>query len=126
MKIDWKFEIFRIIFGFLIAFGILFGIGILSKCSQPIREKEYAETLYEIEILDKYDYIGSSWHLIGGRASEQEYHVVYKVTPITEEAKKKYYGDTEEDTEVSYTKYRKINVGQKFTGSNPYIGAYIH
>ena len=61
------------------------------QCAKSQNEKamaEYESRVYLIEIIDKYDHLGSSWHLIGGRATEQEYHIIYKATPLTEEAKK--------------------------------------
>ena len=89
----------------------------VNRCSEN-NIKEYEQTVkYQIEVIDKYDCISSNWHLIGGRASEQEYHVIYKVTPLTPNANKNYYGSGEEDDEVPYTLYRKIHVGQKFNGT---------
>jgi len=83
--------------------------------------KEYENSVkYQIEVVDKYDCIGSTWHLVGGRASEQEYHVIYKVTPLTPNASEEYKcigNGGEEDDEVSYALYRKIYVGQKFNGT---------
>ena len=88
------------------------------NCWVEKNHKEHENNVkYQIEVVDKYDCIGSTWHLVGGRASEQEYHVIYKVTPLTPEADKEYYGNGEEDDEVPYAMYRKIYVGQKFNGT---------
>ena len=88
---------------------------LLIKCSNTLAEKdrvEYESKVYLIEIVDKYDHLGSSWHLVGGRATEQEYHIIYKATPLTEEAKKNFYY-RERDDEVDFKTYRKYKVGDK-------------
>jgi hypothetical protein len=97
---------------------------LLSRCSENHQKEHDKNVKYQIEVVDKYDCIGSSWYLVGGRSSEQEYHVIYKVTPLTPQANEEYYGDGEEDDEVPYTLYRKINVGQKFNGTDYNIKRY--
>ena len=90
---------------------------LLIKCSDTLAEKDrvkYESKVYLIEIVDKYDHLGSSWHLVGGRATEQEYHIVYKATPLTEEAKKDFYYTREHDDEVDFKTYRKYKVGDKY------------
>jgi hypothetical protein len=106
---------------------MIIGYFIFKSCSNY--EKERAQeilnsTEYRIEVIDKYDCIGSTYHLIGGRAPEQEYHIIYKVIPLTENADKHYYGDGEEDNEVSYKTYRKIKIGDKFKGHSNNIEYY--
>ena len=64
---------------------------------------------YEILIVDKYEDIGSTWHLIGGRASETEYHIVYKYCNRTKNTSWEYKTRT-----VNGTKYRKYNIGDRF------------
>ena len=122
--IDWKFEIFRWTFTITLVGLFLGGIYMLDSCSNKQMEEERAATLYEIEIIDKYDCIGSTYHLVGGRAPEQEYHIIYKVTPLTKMAKKKYYGNGEEDDEVQYRVYRKLNIGHKFRGHSNDLWSY--
>lgn len=90
---------------------------LIIKCSRNIIEKnraEYESKVYLIEIIDKYDYLGSSLHFIGGRATEQKYHIIYKVTPLTEEAKKNFHYTGEHDDEVDFKTYRKYKVGDKY------------
>lgn len=65
---------------------------------------------YEIVILDKYEDIGSSWHIVGGRASETEYHIVYKYRNKT---KNTYW--QENTLGVDGTRYRKYKIGDRFT-----------
>lgn len=89
----------------------------LIQCAKSQNDKasaEYESREYLIEIVDKYDHLGSSWHLIGGRSTEQEYHIIYKATPLTEEAKKNFYYTGEHDEEVSYKTYRKYKVGDTY------------
>ena len=115
----WVFSIITVIGGYFI----------LYSCSKYEKEKVQEainSTEYRIEVIDKYDCIGSTYHLIGGRAPEQEYHVIYKVIPLTKNADKHYYGDGEEDDEVSYKTYRKIKVGDSFKGHSDKIIYYIN
>lgn len=121
---DWKENLFGWTMSTLIVGLGMWGLYSLVRCSDKQMEEEYQASLYEIEIIDKYNYIGSNYHLIGGRASEQEFHVVYKVRPLTETARKHYYGTGEEDDEVSYARYRKLNVGKKFKGHSKNLWAY--
>lgn len=122
----WKENLFAWSITVLIVGGGMWGFYSLVRCSDKQMEEEYQASLYEIEVINKYDCIGSSFHLIGGRASEQEYHVVYKVKPLTETAKKRYYGTGEEDDEVSYKNYRKLNIGEKFTGHSVNLLNYYY
>lgn len=102
----------------IVSFAIAIMIApLFLKCAESLDEKaktEYESEVYLIEIVDKYDHLGSSWHLIGGRATEQEYHIIYKVTPLTEEAKKNFYYTGEHDNEVSFKTYRKYKVGDTY------------
>lgn len=108
---------------------VILGYFVLYSCSKYEKEKVQEtinSTEYRIEVIDKYDCIGSTYHLIGGRASEQEYHVIYKVIPLTKTANRHYYGNGEEDDEVSYKTYRKIKVGDSFNGHSDQIIYYIN
>ena len=106
----------------LISVIVSFAIAIMvfplfMQCEKSQREKaraEYESKVYLIEIVDKYDHLGSSWHLVGGRATEQEYHIIYKATPLTEEAKKNFYYSGEHDDEVSFKTYHKYKVGDTY------------
>jgi hypothetical protein len=76
------------------------------------QNKKYGELKYEFVITDKYDDLGSNWHLIGGRATEQEYHIVYKYRltnrPDRDDNMKWYTSETT----VSGSRYRKLQIGQ--------------
>lgn len=109
--------------GVILPFAILFSYFLEWYAEKNNKEHE-DNVKYQIEVVDKYDCIGSTWHLVGGRASEQEYHVIYKVTPLTPKADEEYYGNGEEDDEVPYAMYRKIYVGQKFNGTYYNIKRY--
>ena len=75
-------------------------------------EKKYGEIRYEFVITDKYEELGSTWHLVGGRATEQEYHIVYRYRltnrPDDETNMKWYKGNDR----VSCARYRELQVGQ--------------
>lgn len=88
--------------------GIFLLIAGITSCTD---EKE--EPQYRIEVIDKYETIGSSWHLIGGRASETEYHIIYKVTPLNEEARRVFFGN-KSDVEVNYIEYKDANIGKTY------------
>lgn len=111
---------------YYIVIGIVgyFALHSFSKYEKEKVQETINSTEYRIEVIDKYDCIGSTYHLIGGRAPEQEYHVIYKVIPLTENADKHYYGNGEEDDEVSYKTYRKIKVGDSFKGHSDNIEYY--
>lgn len=123
-NIDWKFEIYRTIGAIVIVAIIGIPFYLFVSWSDKKMETERQNSLYEFEITDKYDYMGSNFYLIGGRATEQEYHVVYKITPLTETAKENFYGDSENDIEVSAGEYRKIKVGTKFKGHSQFFRSY--
>ena len=93
---------------------IVFPLAILLTSFFESCNKKYQENhptkydTYEILILDKYEDIGSSWHLIGGRASETEYHIYYKYCNRTKNTR------WEETTkEVNGTIYRKYKIGDR-------------
>ena len=92
-----------------------------SKWSDANHQKYIETTKYEITVIDKYETIGSTFHVIGGRASEKEYHVIYTIKPLTENAKKNMYGDTEKDEEFEYKSYRKAEIGKKYITHYPRI-----
>ena len=123
---NWKENLFAWSIMVLIVGAGMWVFFSLVRCSDKYMEEEYQASLYEIEVIDKYDCIGSNYHLIGGRASEQEYHVVYKVKPLTETARKRYYGTGEKDDKVPYYLYRKINVGSKHKGHSEDLWKYYN
>ena len=92
-----------------------------SKWSVANHKKYLETTKYEITVVDKYETIGSTFHIIGGRASEKEYHVIYTVKPLTENAKKNMYGDYEKDEKFQYKSYRKAEIGKKYITHYPRI-----
>ena len=82
-------------------------------------EKKYGEIKYEIFIKDKYDYLGSNFHLVGGRATEQEYHVEYNYRVTNRPDSKDNMKWYRRDEEVSVNKYRKIKVGKTYISNYP-------
>lgn len=111
----------------LFIFSIIISIPLHRSCENYENKKhqEYIQkTKFEIKIIDKYETIGSKYYLVGGRVPEKEYHIIYKVIPLTENAEKvlaeSFYG-SERDTEIQYKSYRKVQIGQKYTTNYPYI-----
>ena len=85
------------------------------------QNKKYGEIKYEFVITDKYDDLGSNWHLIGGRATEQEYHIVYKyrLTNRPDDADNmKWYSS---ETTVSGSRYHKLQIGQTLYDDTPFF-----
>ena len=76
------------------------------------QNKKYGEIKYEFVITDKYDDIGSNWHLIGGRATEQEYHIVYKYRLTNRPDNPDNMEWYTSETTVSGSRYRKLQIGQ--------------
>lgn len=106
-------EIIRVIFG-CIAFVLV--VSIIGYDYNT--KKKYGPEKYEFVIEQKYDMIGSTFHLIGGRASETEFHLVYRYR-CTNRPK-----DTDwkrNDKSVSYSTYTRYKTGDKFEQHNPYI-----
>lgn len=105
-----------IIFVVILAIGIIGGLYGWSQDKQI--NKKYGERRYEFVITDKYEDLGSTWHLIGGRATETEYHVAYKYRVINrpdDEDNLVWYID---ETSVSGSTYRKYQVGQTLYGNS--------
>lgn len=105
--------VYNAVIGVLVFLFFIIGIGYVIY-EDYSEEKEYGEMRYEIVIIDKYDHLGSTYHfLLGGRATEQEFHVEYKYRllnrPQREENMKWYYATDE----VSHGYYRKIKIGQR-------------
>lgn len=109
----WKAEdIVALVF---IVIGIIVGI---AACNSELRDnKKYGEKTYEFVIEDKYETLGSNWHLVGGRATETEYHIVYKYRLSNRPNYEVSSLWMTIDDEVPYLKYKKYNVGQRFTST---------
>lgn len=75
-------------------------------------EKKYGKPIYEFVITDKYDDLGSNWHLIGGRATESEYHIAYKHRLTNRPDRKDNMVWYSGETTVTSGSYRKLYVGQ--------------
>ncbi len=113
----WMFSIVFLVSGYFI-------FNIIKEHEQNKIEELRISKKYKIEVLDKYDCIGSTYHFIGGRVSEQEYHVIYKVIPLSDIADRYYYGDGVEDDNLPYKIYRKIKIGDSFIGNEDDIIYY--
>lgn len=121
-KKDKNSDITEFIFGILfilVVIGCIIG-GCIAACLDNKKEKELGAETYEIVIEDKYECLGSTWHLVGGRATETEYHLVYKyrcVNRPNDEYLSKWHTD---DDEVCHTTWQRYNVGDKIKTTNRY------
>ena len=110
----------------IVTFIVFFIIAVIDDYADKQKiEEEYGEVNYEFVITDKYETLGSNFHVLGGRATETEYHVVYKYR-ITNRPNDKYNMRwcEEKDEEVSYSNYRKLNVGYTFNQNEPFFPYY--
>lgn len=113
-------EILKVIFGIIIVALTLTGF-IYGCVHDRSQNKKYGELKYEFVITDKYDDLGSTYHLIGGRSTEQKYHVVYRYRltnrPDREDNMKWYSSETT----VSGSRYRKLQIGQTLYDNTPFF-----
>ncbi len=64
----------------IVLIGMIFGavIGVISYNQEKKDNEQYGRINYEFKIVDKYETLGSHYHMVGGqRSSETEYHVIY-------------------------------------------------
>ncbi len=99
--------IFNIVIVTLLVGGLIY-----SCVHDNSQNNKYGETKYEFVITDKYEDLGSTWHLIGGRSTEQKYHIIYRYRltnrPDRDDNMKWYNSETT----VSGSQYRKLQIGQ--------------
>ena len=88
--------------------------GIFACVDEEKDNKQYGRINYEFVVTDKYEKVGSTYHMVGGRATETEYHIIYKYRLTNRPDKKDNMIWYEDDEEVRYITYRKIKVGDKF------------
>ncbi len=104
---------------------VIIGLGILALIGGFIYEKHenktYGEKTYEIVIEDKYENLGSTFHIIGGRATETEYHLIYRYRLTNRPKDKTASVWRETDRKVSYMTYRGCNVGDRLTSSSAFF-----
>lgn len=104
-----------IIFAFTVA-GLIYGF-----VHDRSQNKKYGTAKYELVITDKYDDLGSTWHLIGGRATEQEYHIVYRYRLTNRPELEGNMEWNERETSVSGSMYHKLHIGQTLYNNNPFL-----
>lgn len=116
-----------LIFGFIVLIVVVGAIiaGIFEQRQEKKVEKELGKETYEVVITDKYDCLGSEWHLIGGRATETEYHLVYKYRCINRPKDEHKSCWRSNDKEVGHSTWVKHEIGDKFTTQrDPYFYIY--
>lgn len=113
-------EILKAIFGIIIVALTLTGFiyGFVHDRSQ---DKKYGEPKYEFVITDKYEDLGSTWHLVGGRATEQKYHIVYRYRVTNRPDRDDNMKWSERETTVSGSRYRELQIGQTLYNNNAFF-----
>lgn len=113
-------DILKVIFGIIIGVLTLAGF-IYGFVHDRSLNKKYGELKYEFVITDKYEDLGSTFHLIGGRSTEQKYHIIYRYRltnrPDDEDNMKWSSGETT----VSGSRYRKLQIGQTLYDNTPFF-----
>lgn len=113
-------DILKVIFGIIIGVLTLAGF-IYGFVHDRSLNKKYGELKYEFVITDKYEDLGSTFHLIGGRSTEQKYHIIYRYRltnrPDDEDNMKWSNGETT----VSGSRYRKLQIGQTLYDNTPFF-----
>lgn len=113
-------DILKTIFG-LIIIALTIGGFIYGFIDDHSKNKKYGETKYEFVITDKYEDLGSTYHIIGGRSTEQKYHIVYRYRltnrPDRDDNMKWYNSETT----VSGSRYRKLQIGQTLYNSHSFF-----
>jgi hypothetical protein len=104
--------------------GVLCVCGIFACVNDKKDNEQYGRINYEFVIVDKYEKIGSEYHMVGGRATETEYHVIYKYRLTNRPNNKKNMIWYERDTEVRYISYRRIKIGDKYQGVSSHLNIY--
>lgn len=119
-KSDNNDETMKVVFAFIgIFIGLVFGV---AACVHDTNEiKKHGKQMYEYVIIEKYDNIGSSWHLIGGRASETEYHIVYKMRCINRPDDEHISAWKTYDDDVNYLTYRHYETGKTYKSERAFL-----
>lgn len=113
-------DILKIVFGIIII-ALTVGGCIYGFIHDRSQNKKYGELKYEFVITDKYEDLGSTWHLVGGRATEQKYHIVYRYRLTNRpdrEDNMKWYSN---EKTVSGSRYRNLQVGQTLYNSSSFF-----
>lgn len=98
----------------MLLLGALFIVFAIDAKHNKQIEEEYGKEIYEFVILEKREPIGSNFHLIGGRSSETEYHIVFR-TRCTNRPNNENKSKWEtHDEEVDYLTYRYYEVGKTY------------
>lgn len=110
MKAPTEGTIDSIVYISLIVAGLIGFIG--GFVHDKRQDSKYGKIQYEFVVTDKYEDIGSTFHLVGGRASEQKYHIVYKYRLTNRPDNDNNMIWYESETTVSGSTYRTLYIGQ--------------
>ena len=80
------------------------------------QEEQQQYEYYEWTIIDKYECVESTWHLIRENSTKKEYHIKAVRRPANDKAMFDYA--IEDDFDVEKSRYDRYYIGQKIVTSN--------
>ena len=108
----------------IVLIGMIFAaiVGIISCNNEKRDNEQYGRINYEFKIVDKYETLGSHYHMVGGqRSTETEYHIIYHYRVTNRPSKKDNMVWYERDKEVPYTKFRRYKIGDTYNSDHIYL-----
>lgn len=113
-KIDW--ENIKFYFQLVIYIAVIVGLPIMCYFGMKEQEEQQQYEYYEWTIIDKYECVESTWHLIRENSTKKEYHIKAVRRPANDKAMFDY--TMEDDFDVEKSRYDKYYIGQKIVTSN--------
>lgn len=106
-----------------VAFLVTFIVSmVLDWRKEKKAEREFGKETYEVVITDKYECLGSTFHLVGGRSTETEYHLGYRYRCTNRPDSESMSSWEYRDSEVSHSTWSRYNAGDRFTTNrDPYF-----
>jgi len=104
---DKLLAILYVLASLVVIAGFVYGL-----VDDRLLKEKYGEAKYEFVVTDMYEDLGSTYHLVGGRATEQKYHVVYKYRVTNRPNLKDNMVWHSLETTVSASRYRRYHIWQ--------------
>ena len=103
---------------YVLASLVVIAVFVYGFVHDRLLKEKYGEAEYEFVITDMYEDLGSTYHLVGGRVTEQKYHVVYKYRVTNRPNLKDNMVWHNRETTVSAGRYRRYRIGQTLYGDS--------
>lgn len=116
---DKLYAILYVLASLVVIAGFVYGF-----VHDRLLKEKYGEAEYEFVITDMYEDLGSTYHLVGGRATEQKYHVVYKYRVTNRPNLKDNMVWYSRETTVSASRYRRYRIGQTMYNDSSVLPYY--